>query len=288
METVTNDSWISIPNLYDLAYRAHSNISFSPEKRAYKIVANYEGQLNDDLKNIPETERERYIEGYVKRLSSWLSAKSNCLSSMITGPTNFPVRKAERANRTEENRFGDFVLWRDKALKAIARKKEEAKPEEQKNVEQLAFWKEQVDKLFRGWLVDRFRSRLETVARTGNVELVRSVLNYFAKQQKEKGVVLATPRHGVWKLAEVAEKFRASLESVKTTESSEYEINGVKVVKNFQAERIQLFFDGKPAPEIISSLKHNAFKWSPSNMCWQRQLTQNAINATNGLLKSLA
>jgi hypothetical protein len=33
--------------------------------------------------------------------------------------------------------------------------------------------------------------------------------------------------------------------------------------------------------ETIALLKSHAFKWSPSNMVWQRQLTNNAIYAFN-------
>ncbi len=274
----------TIENLYEAAYRAYSNISFDPEKRAAQTVKYYEEELDSDLESMPECERGRYADGYKKHLFAWLYAKSRCLSSMITGPANFPVRRNEKANRTEHNRSVEFSEWRTKALKSISKKVEESKPNVQKDFEALEGWKIQVDKLFQGWLVDRFRSRLETVARTGNTELVQAVLDYFAEQQKAKGIILATPRHGVWKIAEYAENFRASLESVKTAENTENEINGVRVVQNKQADRIQLFFDGKPDPEMISKLKSAAFRWSPSNGCWQRQLTQNAIHATNRVL----
>ena len=58
-------------------------------------------------------------------------------------------------------------------------------------------------------------------------------------------------------------------------------INGVRCLENTEAMRLQLFFEGKPAREIITLLKSHAFKWSPSNMAWQRQLTNNAIYAFN-------
>lgn len=275
---------MKIEGLYNAAYRAYSNISFSPEKRAESVVSDYEQQLNEDLENIPEAEQERYIEGYKKHLFAWLSAKSRCLSSMITGPANFPVRRNEKANQAEHNRSIEFSEWRTKALKSIAKKAAEAKPQSEKDAEMFDGWKQQVDRLFEGWLVDRFRSRLETVARAGKVELVQSVLDYMAEQQIKRNSVVATKRHGVWKAAELAAKFRESLESVKTAESTESEINGVRVVQNKQADRIQLFFDGRPVPEMISKLKSAAFRWSPKNGCWQRQLTQNAIYATNRIL----
>ena len=43
--------------------------------------------------------------------------------------------------------------------------------------------------------------------------------------------------------------------------------------------RLQLFFDEKPAEEQRRELKHNGFKWAPSQGAWQRQLNRNAIFA---------
>ena len=51
--------------------------------------------------------------------------------------------------------------------------------------------------------------------------------------------------------------------------------------------RIQLFFEGKPEPEVRDVLKGEAFKWSPRNGCWQRQLTDNARAATRRVIKKL-
>lgn len=54
----------TIEGLYELAYRAYSNLSFDPEKRAARIVSDYEKQLSEDLETIPENEQEQYIANY--------------------------------------------------------------------------------------------------------------------------------------------------------------------------------------------------------------------------------
>jgi len=54
---------------------------------------------------------------------------------------------------------------------------------------------------------------------------------------------------------------------------------------------LQIFHEEKPAPEVISLLKKEAWKWSRNNVCWQRQLTRNAcysaarviLGGSNGL-----
>lgn len=59
------------------------------------------------------------------------------------------------------------------------------------------------------------------------------------------------------------------------------------VIQNEELNRIQLIFDGKPDEEIRTLLKQNAFKWSPKNSAWQRQLTINARNAVRIIIKKL-
>jgi len=64
--------------------------------------------------------------------------------------------------------------------------------------------------------------------------------------------------------------------SQKTSENEVADLSGVTVKENVEEMRLQLFFEGKPEPEIRDILKRQAFKWSPRNSCWQRQLTNNA------------
>lgn len=53
----------------------------------------------------------------------------------------------------------------------------------------------------------------------------------------------------------------------------------IKAKNNTEVNRLQLFFNGKPADDVITKLKQHGFKWSPRFMAWQRQLTPNAITA---------
>ena len=64
-------------------------------------------------------------------------------------------------------------------------------------------------------------------------------------------------------------------------ESTEKEVDGVRIVENTEENRLQLFFDGKPEADIIALLKQHAFKWSPRFKAWQRILTPNAKFALN-------
>jgi hypothetical protein len=53
-------------------------------------------------------------------------------------------------------------------------------------------------------------------------------------------------------------------------ESSEVEINGIKLVENVEANRLQLIFPSKPSEAVRQELKSSGFRWSPTEGAWQR------------------
>ena len=64
----------------------------------------------------------------------------------------------------------------------------------------------------------------------------------------------------------------------------EMSIPGCRLIHNTALDRVQLVFDGKPDRETISDLKARAFRWSPREGAWQRQLTNNGIWAAQAVL----
>lgn len=62
---------------------------------------------------------------------------------------------------------------------------------------------------------------------------------------------------------------------------------GVRLVKNTALDRVQLVFSEKPDEELRRRLKKSAFRWSPREGAWQRQLTRNGVWAAQGLMAEL-
>lgn len=60
--------------------------------------------------------------------------------------------------------------------------------------------------------------------------------------------------------------------------------DGGEIVRNLEADRLQIIFDEKPDEEMRAKLKSNGFRWSPRYGAWQRQLTQNAESAARRAL----
>ena len=69
-----------------------------------------------------------------------------------------------------------------------------------------------------------------------------------------------------------------TLTEEKAQETAEIEDEGLgyTVKENTEDMRLQIFFNDVPSPDVRNLLKGKAFKWSPKNGCWQRQLTDNA------------
>ena len=118
-----------LKELEEKAIRAFYWTSFDAKKRGEQTIREHENQLKADLSGMPDDEKERYIGDFKKYFSAWLTAHSNCASTMITGGSGFNVRRAEKANSREHASYEEFTEWRAKALKAIDRRIEEAKTE---------------------------------------------------------------------------------------------------------------------------------------------------------------
>lgn len=82
------------------------------------------------------------------------------------------------------------------------------------------------------------------------------------------------------------EKAAAASASESKSASDTITINGetAQIVRNKENMRLQLVFAGKPSEETRKTLKLNGFRWSPSNMAWQRLLNENAEWALKRLI----
>lgn len=285
-----------LQNLLELCTRAHYGTSHSPEARGKYYVESYSNMLAEDLTKLPEDKREAYQAKYIALFTAWMRAKCNCISTMIAGPSNFPVRRAQKANRTEEARQSKFMQFRERYFSALAKAARAAKKaatdpieELKKDIEareKLQETMKAANKIIKGTKATREQKELALLAigipqdeigklferdfcgRIGFADYL--LTNNLANIKRQKA-----------RLAELEAKEKAKQESA-TVETERPD--GVRVVQNREADRLQLFFPGKPDTKTISSLKAKAFKWSPSNGCWQRQLTSNAIYAAKDIL----
>lgn len=289
MTTTTTKPELLLSGYYNLAYDAFRNTSFRPDKRAKSYVEGYSQELAEDLELIEKFngDTERYKEGYIRRWTDWMSAKGRCISSMITGPANFPVRRAEKANQSEEKKGREFMDWREKVLAKITR------PESTDIVKGTE------------GALDKMRAKLEKLRKLqAHMKEANKVVKSKKLSDEEKVHELkemGETDQSAWTLLRpdfagrvgyadykltnngaVIRRVAKELESEITRLSKyadgnkEYKIGEVTVIENVEENRLQLFFEGKPVFAVRKELKSNGYRWSGKNECWQRQLTNNA------------
>lgn len=278
-----------LEELKELSYRAFYWTSHDPEGRGLRTLIDCDKELTEDLATIPENEKDLFKTKYKEKLSSWLQASSRCASSFITGGAGFNVRKAENANNHERKVYEDFRNWREWQFKQIAKRQEIAKSPEQRDKELIDQITKDIILTFKegngSYFYNLLYQRVEKYAYKGMVDVIKPAVEEVVKQNDIYNRI--TPRHKFFRLVKLAEKHATKIEEAKASDNKEEEIKGVKCVHNTDIDRLQLIFDGKPAQETINLLKKNAFRWSPSNKAWQRQLTGNAIWGAKRVLESL-
>ena len=76
-----------------------------------------------------------------------------------------------------------------------------------------------------------------------------------------------------------------SLDRHAKDETSEVEINGIRILDNTDENRVQIFFPGKPSEIIRTALKSHGFKWAPSTGAWQRMRSFDALYQAKQIIK---
>lgn len=285
---------------YKRAYRAHLNTSFSPEKRAKSHQEDFAATLNayaeefeelalsEEQKDFAKGEFAQFKERYKKKYYDLLDAKSRCLSSMITGPANFPVKKAEKANQTEHKRSAELLDFLERASKSIASKLNALRPKEvieneatQKALKKVVTDVATIIGISQGKLhynksafVNSLKNYLNTLHRNRQYKHVNKAFEYIREAQNKHALTIFAPNNAVWQLENSQPKEE---EEGATGSTTIYESKGCHVVNNYTIERVMILMGEKPSKDILAELNSHAWKWSPSNKAWQRKNTQQAI-----------
>lgn len=291
-------------DMYDLAVRAFYNTSHTPEVRALQYIRGYEADLQSDLAELPKEWHFEYIARFRSRIEDLFRLHSRCLSAMITGPARFPTKRAQSASNSYDKAVDDFMQWRKSYHKRAERAAEAAKTPEEKMASEWRPLKKDIIQTaasifaidtenypaHRALFVSSIYGKLERIALNGKAELLKMALALIeelsAGMVEKGGKPVFTKRHKVWKLPELCEAKKTKTEEMANREDTEIPFEGGQVVKCYSDDRLRIYHDEKPSQVIIDKLKSNGFRWSPSNGCWQRQLTDNAYYAAARVLVS--
>lgn len=232
------------------------------------------------------------LDTYARKLADNLNAAYRidgmCPSVLISGGSNFPVRKKEKQNAARDRnmkewRYIEGLLDKIKsvgtggisgddpaALTKLKAKLERLEAAQQTMKDVNAYYRKT------GTLDDCPHLTEEEIEK-----LKASMASGYHFENKPFASYSLSNNN-----AEIR-RIKGRIEELEKRGSTEppagWEFDGGKVVMNTDENRVQIIFDDKPDSDVRAELRSNAFKWAPSQGAWQRQLTDNAVRATKRL-----
>lgn len=255
-----------------------------------------------EVDRLPEELKEKgaaMADRYARRLAEWYNKQFRiemmCPSVMISGGSNFPVRKKEKQNAAQDRHYqlykeiqqipekiagllrGTNIIKSSDAdaLEKLQQKVEKLEALQIEMKEANAYYRKH--KTLKGYK-DFSDERAETLDKAIEETWYKKPFAPFELTNNNAKIKNAKAR--------IAKIERLKREATEQPES-EKETTLFKVVENAEIMRLQVIFDGKPNTEARSIMKSNGFRWSPSNSAWQRQLTDNARYAVKRVQEQL-
>jgi len=291
-----------------LAQAAHRGTSFVPKKRAVEERTSYAQSLQADYENfrqhavqggtlsLLEDQFATYRQGVAQRTRAYLESSSRCLSSMITGRSNFPTERNRKRNAAADKKREDLLDFQKRARAAILRTlRPDLQPVRSSDSDAVERLQEDLESL--EGTQKRMKAANAAIRKYAKEGAAAQVAALMALQftQQEAAELLQPDFAGRIGFAGYRlqyananiRRIRARIEEIKHVQAKPVtEIQGTvaRLEDDPPANRVRLFFPSKPAQEVITTLKSGAFRWTPSLGCWQAYRNPNSI----GLARRLA
>jgi len=265
--------------LKDIAYRAYCGTSFYPERRAASILKELEEELKEDLAELDGP--GNYEAKYIAHARDWLGKKSRVMSSMITGPANFPVNRNRKAMNSEDRSWEEFRKWRLRYIKAVNRV-HTLSPEDDLDKAVKA-----VDILIANQDLMKTANRIirqknKTDEQKINEMVEAGISEGLSKKAMEPNCYggLGFPHYTLTNnnatIKRQKEKILIMKARISVKESFE-PISFPGGVINIEADRVTITHDEKPEREVIDRINARGFHWSRNYGSWSRKHTARAL-----------
>jgi hypothetical protein len=215
----------------------------------------------------------RYTTNYASWTNKYNSNGASHVSMMISGPSNYNMRAHEKYLSRERTLWAEYddIKDIDSKIWAIVNGDKIIKSDDANAIEKLQ---------------EKLAKELENHA----------ALIAENKQLRKEG----QEPHPAWMTSNgngrikgirdrIAHLERLAEQAATTTiEEQTVEINGIKIIDNLEAQRLQIIFPNKPDANIREQLKKNGFRWSPTNGAWQRYRGHDAERLAKEIVSKLA
>lgn len=280
-----------------MAYAANMVNSFREYKSdsATETYKYYCDKAYDILDQITEKKPEqaesaaRKVDYYCRKLAEYYTDyyrnEAACPSVMISGGSNFPVRKKEKQNSRRDtlmNTWNYLESYLQKinniltcsnpiksgdptAIEQIETKTADLEHKKETLKEANKYYRKNGTlNGFMGFTESEIEKKMDFLKR----------INYSGTSPFDTTNTNAEIKRLKTRLENLEKAKAAGTKTEAATTQDGTEL--FKVVENTEIMRLQLLFDDKPEETTRDLLKKNGFRWSPKSKAWQRQLTDNA------------
>ena len=255
-----------------------------------------------------DSEVETFARRAVQLHRAAWSADSQTMSPMVTGGSNFPVARNRKRMNTARKRWDEVRDHMAKARDAVKRRAwphgapgdpvRGNNPEALTELEsRIAERKAEHDKMKRANLEIRKgrkneESDAELIARLVKVGYSTAIAAQLIAPPYPGAPVgftfsLTNNNSEIRRLEKRLEELREKRSQESSESDYETTEGRVTLCENVEADRLQLFFPGKPTAETRAVLKSAGFRWSPSFGAWQRHLNNAGRYAASSVLDKI-
>lgn len=257
----------------------------------YRAAVDYAAELVERQKKTVSPfyhdKLDALLESYARRLATYYNDyyrnEAACPSILISGGSNFPVRKKEKQNSRRDtlmHEYNDIQSILDK-IRSIGTGAVNLADPHAREMMQDQLQKLQTT-LDTGKAMNAYYRKHKTMkgfpemSDEAAAQMDEDISNAYSFHQKPMpDYELASLRGKIKRVeARLAELDKRQEQKEQPTENTKF--NGGEIVRNLEADRLQIIFDEKPDEETRAALKSSGFRWSPRYSAWQRQLTRNA------------
>ena len=230
---------------------------------------------------------DTYARKLAENMNSSFSIEARVPSILITGGSNFPVRKKEKQNAARDRNMeewndiqGLLDKIRSTGMGGISADDPQAVQKLEAKLEKLQASQDTMK------AVNAYYRKHKTL--DGCPNLSAESIEKMKSEMSSQWHIEDKP-YPSWALSNNNAEIRrikgriAELTKKQETAYAGWEFDGGKVETNKEDNRLQIFFEEKPDEKTRETLKENGFRWSPKAGAWQRQLNDNAIYAADRL-----
>lgn len=282
MEIQLNEEFIIRCNNQSM-YARGTNIQNTANVLYRDFIDHFENNTyNENQKKIYEDRKNAFKEYLTKAYNEYLRIAVNYVSVNIAGPSNYHYEKMQKVCDKMVNKESDIINNIDKFYNNTEKMLKKSIPLDEMIKKYRNGYNEPISS-------DDPNAKEKLQAKLEYLEEKHKQFKDYNKKARANGqeqlppYVLANSNQNIKSV-----KDRLSLlEKMNNLNKAGYYFSNGEVRFDKEDMRVKIFFDEKPDIDTRQKLKSHAFKWSSTNLCWQRKLTPDSIYITKRMFEDI-